>query len=107
MSPIPTDHDKARETVARLRGIQIGSVRANREVLGLQPVTTANAVVQAAADLITAQSEEIQRLRGTLERIEAASKFWSEYPDGNDAIRYAHESTHRLARAALTSGEDG
>lgn len=51
---------------------------------------------------------EIKRLREALERIEAASKFWSEYPDGNDAIRYAHESTHRIARAALSStGEKG
>ena len=60
---------------------------------------------QEAADAITAQDEENQRLREALQRIEAASKFWSEYPDGNDAIRYAHDSTRRLARAALSSGE--
>ena len=45
--------------------------------------------------------DEIERLRGALRRIEAASQFWAEYPEGDAAIRYAHESTRRLARAAL------
>lgn len=55
---------------------------------------------------ITAMAEENRRLREALQRIEAASKFWSEYHDGNDAIRYAHDGTYRLARAALSSTGD-
>lgn len=103
-----THHDKARELVTKLRGICVSAIRANYAVLGASPLITANEAIQEAADLITAQAEENRRLRDALQRIEAASKFWSEYPDGNDAIRYAHESTHRLARAALSStGEDG
>lgn len=53
------------------------------------------------SDLHAALQAENERLRDVLQRIEAASKFWSKYHDGNDAIRYAHDSTHRLARAAL------
>lgn len=94
-----THHDKAPELVDELRLI---GCHANGD-------SRCTCVIgQEAADIITALAEENQRLREALERIEAASKFWSEYPDGNDAIRYAHESTHRLARAALSStGEKG
>ncbi len=59
------------------------------------------------AKLIERLTAENERLQGALERIEAASKFWSEYPDGIDAIRYAHESTRRLAQAALAGDEGG
>ena len=48
--------------------------------------------------------DEIGRLRGVLERIETASQYWADYNAAPDAVHYAHESTARLARAALAEG---
>ncbi|WP_449043770.1 hypothetical protein [Paracoccus versutus] len=52
MSPIPTDHDKARETVEHLRAYDAR--------------TATGRLIHRAADLITAQAEEIQRLRDAI-----------------------------------------
>lgn len=48
--------------------------------------------------------DEIERLRAVLERIETASRHWADYEAAPDAVHYAHESTARLARAALPEG---
>ena len=55
----------------------------------------------ALCDALDAERAENEQLRKALQRIEAASQFWAEYPEGDAAIRYAHESTRRLAQAAL------
>lgn len=73
------------ELVARLRGIGLPTAH-------------------NAADQIERDGREIERLRDALIRIREASKFWAGDVTGSDAVRYAHESTLRLARAAL-SGE--
>lgn len=77
------------ELVARLRGKLSDAARARH----------------VAADQIERDGREIERLRGALIRIREASKFWAGDVTGGDAVRYAHESTLRLARATL-SGED-
>lgn len=56
-------------------------------------------------DEIEARDAEIERLRGVLERIEFASRNWATYEAAPDAVHYAHESTARLARAALAEGD--
>lgn len=66
----------------------------------------ANARLIAAAPTLAADTlrllDEIERLRGVLERIETASQHWADYEAAPDAVHYAHESTARLARAALS-----
>ena len=61
--------------------------------------------MRALCDALDELRAENERLRAALQRIEAASQFWAEYPEGNAAIRYAHESTRRLASAALVAME--
>ncbi|UFS67743.1 hypothetical protein LO749_16765 [Paracoccus denitrificans] len=52
-----------RELVTKLRGICVTDIRENYEVLGEFPLVTADEAIWEAADLITAQAEENQRLR--------------------------------------------
>lgn len=69
----------------------------------------ANARLIAAAPTLAADTlrllDEIERLRGVLERIETASRHWADYEAAPDAVHYAHECTARLARAALSEGD--
>lgn len=51
--------------------------------------------------------EENKRLRDALERIKTASEFHSQDGISEHVIRYAHESTSRLAKQALEGGDDG
>ena len=58
---------------------------------------------------IDALMNERDRLREALERVEIASDHYAAITEAEttfDAIRYAHESTARLARAALHNGDD-
>lgn len=68
-----------------------------------------NARLIAAAPALAADNlrlvDEIERLRGVLERIETASRHWADYEAAPDAVHYAHECTARLARAALSEGD--
>ena len=68
----------------------------------------ANARLIAAAPKLAGTTlrllDEIERLRGALERIETASRHWADYEAAPDAVHYAHESTARLARVALAEG---
>ena len=65
----------------------------------------ANARLIAAAPTLAADTlrllDEIERLREALRRIETASRHWAAYEAAPDAVHYAHESTARLAHAAL------
>lgn len=54
------------------------------------------------ADLYEAQAAEIERLRSYLDRIEKVSEFFTNPEHSELTLRYAHESTQRLAREALT-----
>ena len=50
---------------------------------------------------------EVERLREALTRIEDASRHYAqckEFETGFETVAYAHDSTARLARAALTDG---
>lgn len=70
-----------------------------------------DALRQTRADLaqaeatIAARDAKIERLRAVLERIETASRHWADYNAAPDAVHYAHESTARLARAAIKETE--
>jgi hypothetical protein len=48
---------------------------------------------------------EVERLRGVLARIADASQYYADGPIHQDDLAYAHDSTARLARAALREGD--
>ena len=54
------------------------------------------------APIIEAKDAEIERLRAYLDRIEKASEFFTNPEHSELTLSYAHESTRRLAREALT-----
>ncbi len=47
------------------------------------------------------RSLEVLRLREALETIVVAAEFHAQIGVSDDVMRYAHESTYRLARATL------
>ena len=71
-------------------------------------ITAWRFIERKGEDMIAADTlrllDEIERLRGVLERIETASRHWADYEAAPDAVHYAHECTARLARAALAKG---
>lgn len=66
--------------------------------------SAAEAAVAAWHTRALAAEAEVERLREALERIESASRHWAAYEAAPDAVHYAHETTARLARAALAEG---
>lgn len=97
-------------------GVLVNIARANDaeqadyegRVWGFAGLPDDNARLIAAAPTLAADTlrllDEIERLRGVLERIETASRHWADYEAAPDAVHYAHECTARLARAALAKG---
>lgn len=67
--------------------------------------SAAEAAVSAWRTRALAAEAHVKRLREALERVESASRHWAEYEAAPDAVHYAHESTARLARAALAEGD--
>ena len=55
---------------------------------------------------ITALRERVKVLEEALKRIAVAGDHWSQPALSDDGMRYAHESTARLARAALKGAEE-